>query len=54
MKRWYSKEVADYLNNKFGDDFTLAEPFPYWMEAPESMGTSDMEENNNTLNTIEQ
>ena len=33
--RTYSKEVADYLNNKFGDDFTLAEPYPYWMKQPE-------------------
>ena len=35
MNKTYSKEVADYLNNKFGDDFTLAEPYPYWMKAPE-------------------
>ena len=45
----YSKEVADYLNNKFGDDFTLAEPYPYWMEAPTQEKTSNLEENNNRL-----
>ena len=32
MKKIYTQEVANYLNNKFGDDFTLAEPYPYWME----------------------
>lgn len=52
MSSMYSKEVADYLNNKFGDDFTLAEPYPYWMKAPEEKETGDMEENNNRLNTI--
>ena len=52
-KMMYSKEVADYLNNKFGDDFTLAEPYPYWMKVPENMSIGDMEENNNRLNTIE-
>ena len=44
-----SKEVADYLNNKFGDDFTLAEPYPYWMVAPDQEKTSNLEENNNRL-----
>ena len=39
---YYDKEVADYLNNKFGDDFTLAEPYPYWMELPrESFETEE-------------
>lgn len=41
MKIVYSKEVTDYLNNKFGDDFTLAEPYPYWMKAPD--GKEDTE-----------
>ena len=27
MDKIYNQEVADYLNNKFGDDFTMAEPF---------------------------
>ena len=35
MKYTYSKEVAAYLNNKFGDDFTMTEPYPYWMKAPD-------------------
>lgn len=26
MENIYSQGVADYLNNKFGEDFTLAEP----------------------------
>jgi len=34
MDKVYSKEVARYLNNKFGSDFTETEPYPYWMEAP--------------------
>ena len=47
MNKVYSKEVADYLNNKFGEDFTETEPYPYWMIAP------DQEESNNELKTIE-
>ena len=27
MKTNHLQGVADYLNNKFGDDFTMAEPF---------------------------
>lgn len=27
MNSTYSQEVADYLNNKFGDDYTMSEPF---------------------------
>ena len=27
MKSAYTQGVADYLNNKFGEDFTLAEPY---------------------------
>ena len=41
-----SKEVADYLNNKFGDDFTLSEPYPYWMKAPDQEDTRELEDNN--------
>ena len=44
---YYNKEVADYLNNKFGSDFTETEPYPYWMSAP-NQGKS-----NNELKTIE-
>ena len=25
------QEVRNYLNNKFGDDFTLTEPWPEWL-----------------------
>ena len=28
MKTIINEEVANYLNNKFGDDFTLTEPYP--------------------------
>ena len=28
----YNEGAANYLNNKFGDDFTEAEPYPYWMK----------------------
>lgn len=31
MKTIIEQGVANYLNNKFGDDFTLAEPWPEWM-----------------------
>ena len=27
MRTKYLQGVADYLNNKFGDDFTMAEPY---------------------------
>ena len=27
MENSYSQGVADYLNNKFGEDYTLAEPY---------------------------
>ena len=27
MKSTYTQGVADYLNNKFGDDYTMTEPF---------------------------
>ena len=47
MNKVYSKEIADYLNNKFGDDFTETEPYPYWMTAP------NQEENDNKLNINE-
>ena len=47
MDKVYSKEVAKYLNNKFGSDFTETEPYPYWMQAPEQKETSDLEENYN-------
>ena len=49
MNIMISKEVADYLNNKFGDDFTLAEPYPYWMAAPDQGETRELEENNDKL-----
>ena len=45
----YNKEVADYLNNKFGDDFTLAEPYPYWMAASDQGDSRDLGDNNNKL-----
>ncbi|MBO5631232.1 MAG: hypothetical protein J5965_19365 [Aeriscardovia sp.] len=35
MKNTYNQEVENYLNNKFGDDFSLAEPYPYWMISQE-------------------
>ena len=35
MKHFYKKEEADYLNNKFGDDFTLAEPYSDWIKPQE-------------------
>lgn len=31
MDRIVNQEVADYLNNKFGADLTLGEPWPDWM-----------------------
>ncbi len=46
---YYDKEVADYLNNKFGDDFTLAEPYPYWMAEPSQENTRELEDNNDKL-----
>ena len=32
MRNTNIQEVRDYLNNKFGEDFTLAEPWPEWMK----------------------
>ena len=32
MNYLFYQEVADYLNNKFGDDYTIAEVFPYWLD----------------------
>ena len=26
MQNLYNQEVADYLNNKFGDDYTMSQP----------------------------
>ncbi len=31
MKNNYLKGVADYLNNKFGSDYTMTEPYPEWI-----------------------
>ena len=28
LKDIYFTEVAEYINNKFGDDYTLTEPYP--------------------------
>ena len=52
MNRKYSKEVAAYLNNKFGDDFTETEPYPYWMREPDQEETCDIEENNEMLKYV--
>ena len=49
MQNIYSEEVARYLNNKFGDDFTIAEPYPYWMKAPAWDEQDNKEMNNNQL-----
>ncbi len=40
MKHNYLKGVADHLNNKFGDDFTMAEPWPDWMRQEDEPMTS--------------
>ena len=34
--RTYSKEVADYLNNKFGDDYAAVEPWMRRQEKPKT------------------
>lgn len=31
MKNNYLKGIADYLNNKFGSDYTMTEPHPEWI-----------------------
>ena len=31
METREKKEVRNYLNNKFGDDYTQTEPWPEWM-----------------------
>lgn len=47
MLNRYSEEVARYLNNKFGSDFTETEPYPYWMKAPTMNESENKEESNN-------
>ena len=41
MKDIYNQGVMNYLNNKFGDDFTLTEPWPEWMRQ-ESVPMTDI------------
>ena len=40
MKGNENQEVMNYLNNKFGDDFTQTEPWPEWMRQ-ERVPTAD-------------